>query len=136
MSPWIYLLLKLGLTMLLPHIVMSQIKCQVLNITSSPCDYLFIISISMVVIILWSVSLNIERKCTYTSLYLPLHVSHPFWYLSIIHVIQGYAMLCFQGKRTPIINARGLCNNSHKSEVWQSCFLSLEQKECIHSCVA
>src|SRR6218665_1037949 len=41
----------------------------------------------------------------------------------LIHVIHGYAMLCFQVQRTPIIHARGFCCNSHKSEVWQSCFI-------------
>src|SRR6218665_3373757 len=54
---------------------------------------------------------------------LPPHVSHPFWNLSIIHVIHGYAMLCFQVQRTPIIHAWEICSNSHKPEVWQSCFL-------------
>src|SRR6218665_1086438 len=49
---------------------------------------------------------------------LPPHVSHPFPKLSIIHAIHGYAMLCFQVQRTPIIHARRFCNNSNKSEVW------------------
>src|SRR6218665_981331 len=48
---------------------------------------------------------------------LPPHVSHPFPNLSIIHVIHGYAMLCFQVQRTPIIHVWGFCSNSHKSEV-------------------
>src|SRR6218665_1784889 len=56
---------------------------------------------------------------------LPPHISHPFPKLSIIHAIHGYAMLCFQVQRTPIIHAWGFCCNSHKSEVWQSCFLRL-----------
>jgi len=38
---------------------------------------------------------------------LPPHVSHPFPNLSIIHVIHGYAMLCFQVQRTPIIHTWG-----------------------------
>src|SRR6218665_2949019 len=40
---------------------------------------------------------------------LPPRVSHPFWNLSIVHVIHGYAMLCFQVQRTPIIHAWGFC---------------------------
>src|SRR6218665_1302311 len=47
------------------------------------------------------------------------HVSHPFWNLSIIHFIYGYAMLCFQVQRTPIILGRRFCCSWHKSEVWQ-----------------
>src|SRR6218665_571438 len=49
---------------------------------------------------------------------LPPHVSHPFPNLSILHVIHGYTMLCFQVQRTPITHAWGFCCNSHKSEVW------------------
>src|SRR6218665_989863 len=49
---------------------------------------------------------------------LPPRVSHPFPNLSIIYVIHGYAMLCFQVQRTPIVHAWGSCSNSHKSEVW------------------
>src|SRR6218665_3901722 len=48
---------------------------------------------------------------------LPLHVSHPFWNLSIIHVVHGYML-----QRTPIIRVWGFCCNSHKSEFWQSWF--------------
>src|SRR6218665_1639366 len=40
-------------------------------------------------------------------------------------IIHGYAaaILSFQYQRTPIIHALGFCCHSHKSEVWQSCFL-------------
>src|SRR6218665_1916046 len=69
--------------------------------------------------------------------YLP-DVLHPFWKLSIIHIIHGYAMLCFQVQKTPITHAWGFCSNSHKSEVWQSCFLGrwtygMEQPFCFSS---
>src|SRR6218665_1525332 len=50
-------------------------------------------------------------------------VSHPFWNLSILHVIHGYAMLCFLFQRTPIIHAWGFSCNLHKSEVRQLCSL-------------
>src|SRR6218665_3374375 len=65
-----------------------------------------------------------SHPCPYCIQNLLPHVSRPFWNLSIIHVIHGYAMLCFQVQGTPIIHAWGFCCNSHKSEVWQSCFLS------------
>src|SRR6218665_570990 len=64
-----------------------------------------------------------SHRCSYCIKNLPPHLSHPFWNLSIIHVIHGYAMLCFQVQRTPIIHAWGFCYNPQKSEVWQSCFL-------------
>src|SRR6218665_858794 len=63
-----------------------------------------------------------SHPCPYCIQNLPPYVSHLFWNLSIIHVIHDYAMLCFKGQRTPIIHAWGFCCNSHKSEVWQSCF--------------
>src|SRR6218665_622425 len=65
-------------------------------------------------------SLKQLHPCPYCIQNLPPHVSYPFWNLSIIHVIHGYAMLCFQLQRTPIIHAWRFCCNSHKSEVWQS----------------
>src|SRR6218665_3573528 len=37
-----------------------------------------------------------SHPCPYCIQNLPPHVSHPFWNLSIIHVIHGNAMLCFQ----------------------------------------
>src|SRR6218665_3565943 len=64
-----------------------------------------------------------SHPCPYCIQNLPPHASHPFWNLFIIHVIHGYAMLCFQVQRTLIIHAWGFCCNSHKSEVCQSCFL-------------
>src|SRR6218665_189546 len=66
----------------------------------------------------------VSHPCPYRLQNLSPHVSRPFWNLSIVHVIHGYAMLCFQVQGTPIIHAWGFCCNSHKSEVWQSCFLS------------
>src|SRR6218665_1002156 len=64
-----------------------------------------------------------SHPCPYRIQNLPPHVSHPSWNLSIIHVIHGNVMLCFQAHRTPIIHAWGFCCSSHKSEVWQLCFL-------------
>src|SRR6218665_2146786 len=54
---------------------------------------------------------------------LPPHVLQSLCNLSIVHVIHGYAMLCSQVQRTPIIHAWGFCSNSHKYEVWQLYFL-------------
>src|SRR6218665_3977915 len=39
-----------------------------------------------------------SHSCPYCIQNLHPHVSHPFWNLSIIHVIHGYAMLCFQAR--------------------------------------
>src|SRR6218665_3228000 len=44
-----------------------------------------------------------------TSILEPLHHTY---------VIHGYAMLCFQVQRTPIIHTWGFCAVIHKSEVW------------------
>src|SRR6218665_1132676 len=79
-----------------------------------------------------------SHPCPYCIQNLHPHVSHSFWNLSIIHVIHGYAMLCFQVQRTPIIHAWGFCCNLHKSEVWQSCFLGrwtykIDQPSCFSS---
>src|SRR6218665_2203239 len=65
-----------------------------------------------------------SHPCPYRIQNIPSHVSHPFWNLSIIHVIHGYAMLWFQVRRTPIIHEWRSCCNSHKSEVSHSCFLA------------
>src|SRR6218665_2764099 len=65
-----------------------------------------------------------SRPYSYCIQNLISHVSHPYWNLSIIDFIHGYAMLCFlQVQWTPISHAWGFCCNAHKSEVWQSCFL-------------
>ena len=66
------------------------------------------------------------HPCPYCIQNLAHHVSHPFWNLSILHIIHGYSTLCFQVPMTStIIHTWGFCCNSHKSEVWQSCFLGL-----------